>query len=128
MSGAAENQTTMNRTASTWIAPGTVIVSDAGSALNKVAEAVGGGSPHLKVKHCVGFKDMVTGVHSNTVEGRNMLLDRFMLRKGNTFGLNDEVMWGNIKQYLWQQWFTDGSGTMRLSMFLLGIFDQYGYY
>jgi hypothetical protein len=128
MSGAAENQVSMNRTASAWCEPGTTLISDAGSSMNKIAEAVGGGSVHMTNKHCEGFKDKYTEVHSNTVEGRNMLLDRYMLRKGNTFGLNEEVMWSNIKQYLWQQWFTDGSGTMRLSMFLMGIFDQHGYY
>jgi hypothetical protein len=51
----------------------------------------------------------------------------FLKRQGRCFALNDKVLWRNIHQYTWQQWFTDRSVTMKFGMFFIGLFDQWGF-
>jgi hypothetical protein len=123
--GAAENKKDVNAMAARWVTPETVCITDQGGAFNDLSTVVGG--PHLTNNHSKGLKDKRTGVHSNVVESRNKQIKEFLKCQGRTFAQNDSVLWGNLTQYMFQQWFTDGSGTMKFSMFLLGMFDLWGF-
>jgi len=123
--GNCENKRDMTGIAATDIAAETCVITDAGAALGGVAGGVGG--PHLTVNHSITFVDGVTGVHTNSVESVNKQFKEFLKRQGRSFALNDKVLWSNIAQYTWQQWFTDSSVTMKFGMFFLGVFDQWGF-
>jgi hypothetical protein len=103
--GSSETKKDMNRIAKTDIKAETCVITDKGSALNDMAEVVGG--EHLTVMHMIWIVDTQTKVHTNSVESVNKQIKEFLKRQGRSFALNDKVLWGNINQYMWQQWFTD---------------------
>jgi hypothetical protein len=123
--GPSENQEDADRIATEWIARGSTIFSDRGAAFNHMAAVTGG--THGTVNHSKTFVDPVTGINSNTVEGRNKQMKEFLKRSGRTFAINDNVLWGNLAQYIWQQWFTDGSKAITFGMFFLAMYDQWGF-
>jgi hypothetical protein len=41
--------------------------------------------------------------------------------------MSDKVLWGNLAHYIWRQWFTDSSGTMTFGVFVLAMYDQWGF-
>jgi hypothetical protein len=65
-------------------------------------------------------------VNSNTVEGRNKQLKDWLKRHG-IGSQNEEVLLRNVSQYMWEQWFSDGTGTMKFGMFFLALFDEWGF-
>jgi hypothetical protein len=123
--GPSENQDDADRIATRWIARGSCVYSDRGAAFNHMAAVTKG--THQTVNHSKTFVDPKTGVHSNTVEGRNKQMKEFLKRSGRTFAINDEVLWGNLCQYIWQQWFTDGSKAVTFGMFFVSMYDQWGF-
>jgi hypothetical protein len=49
-----------------WIEPGTTVISDCWGAYNNVGSL---GYEHRTVNHSIGFRDPVSGEHTNTTEG-----------------------------------------------------------
>jgi hypothetical protein len=123
--GANENKKDARRAARTTSEKGSTIVSDMGSAFKTLGKVVEG--KHETVNHSKHFKDPETGTHSNTAEGRNRQLKEWLSRQGRNFNNNEETLWRNLAQYVWQQWFTDGSSSMKFGMFLLALFDAHGH-
>jgi transposase-like protein len=64
-----------------FIAPGTIIYSDCWKAYSRLSEH---GYTHQSVNHSLHFKDPVTGVHTNSIEGLWNLLRRWMPKFGTT--------------------------------------------
>jgi hypothetical protein len=123
--GANENQKDADLAALNFIDPGSTVFSDAGVAFAHMAHVVGG--DHFTVNHSKFFKDPETGVHSNPVESRNRQLKDWMSKRARNATGTDKTLWNNMAQYVWEQWYSDGSGTMKFSMFILAFFDQHGF-
>lgn len=60
---------TMHRIISTHVKPGSIIYTDMWKSYKTPCEELG--LVHMTVNHSVTFKDPVTGVHTNTIEGLN---------------------------------------------------------
>ena len=123
--GPNENRIDIERIAVENIERGSTAFSDHGAALRNIGEVING--DHFTVKHNKCFVDPVTGVHSNTVEGRNAHIKRFLKAQGHSFAKTENCLWGNLAHYVWRQWSSDGSGTMQFGMFFMALFDQYGF-
>jgi hypothetical protein len=122
--GYYENQAAADQFAMAFIKPGTTVVSDMGAAFNHMADVIGG--EHLTVNHSKFYKDPKTGVHSNDLEGCNHLIKAWMNRHGRG-NCSEDVLWRNCAQYVWEQWYKDGSGTMKFTMFLLALLNKWGF-
>ena len=101
---------------------GTTVVSDQGAAFLHMKSVVGG--DHLTVNHSKGFSQ--NGIDSNTVETRNKQIKDFLKRHGRG-SPNEDCLWRNLAQYMWEQWYTDGSSTMKFGMFFLALYDKHGF-
>ena len=123
--GANENQHDIETQAEEWVEQGTPTVSDSGAAYANFGSVIG--STHETVTHCDHFRDPITGVHTNDIEGRNALLKAFLKRLGPTFAISDDILWDYLAQYIWQQWYTNGTVTMQYGMFIISMYDQYGF-
>ena len=123
--GPDENAKDIDRIARENIEEGTTVFSDAGAAMRHVGDVVNG--EHFTVRHNKHFVDPITKVHSNTVEGRNAHIKKFLKAQGYSFAKNEDCLWGNLAHYIWQQWSSNGSGTMQFGMFFLAMFDQAGF-
>ena len=123
--GQNENQEDIERMSIEHAERGSTVNSDCGAAYNNVASVIGG--KHNTVNHSEFFKDPSSGVHTNTVEGRNALLKTFIRRMGTTFSMNTEVLWNYIDHYLWRQWFTNDTLSMQFAVFIIALYDQHGF-
>jgi hypothetical protein len=123
--GPCENKADVQQTVARHVETGATIWTDHGKAMLGAAEVING--TQQTVKHCEHFKDPKTGVHTNTVEGRNALLKSFLKRLGKSFAINDDVLWRYLSQYMFDQWFTNGTVTMQFAMFLIALYDWYGF-
>jgi hypothetical protein len=93
-----------------------LVESDAGAAFANLGSVLN--ATHHTVPHCRTFVTK-TGTHSQTVEGRNMLIKKWVkIRCGTAYNTSDDVLLFNLAQYTWEQWCTDSSGTLQYTMFL----------
>jgi len=60
------------------------------------------------------------------VESRNKQLKEFLAHQGRG-STSDAILDGNIAEYMWQQWFTDLSGSMKFLMGILSVYDKWGF-
>ena len=121
-----ENQETAEAFAVAHIAQNSHIESDAGAAFANLGHLLN--STHATVPHCRTFATS-EGVHSNTVEGRNMLIKRWLKwRCGTSYKASDDVLLYNLAQYTWEQWSTDSSGTLQYAMFIFSLSKQFGFW
>ena len=68
-------------------------------------------------------------IHSNTVEGRNMLIKRWLKwRCGTSYKASDDVLLYNLAQYTWEQWSRDSSGTLQYVMVVFSLSKQFGFW
>ena len=82
---------------------------------------------HFTVNHTNTFVDRETGVHSSTVEGRNKHIKAHMKSMGDSSGINADVFWKNLAEFVWKAWFSDGSGTMQFGMAFLSLYNVFGF-
>jgi hypothetical protein len=99
------------------------VVSDQGAAFNHLGSIVGG--DHLTVNHSESFVSP-EGVNSNTVECANHWLKVFLNRHG-TGSTNEACLFRDDAQYMWEAWYSDGTGTMKFGMFFLAIYNGHGF-
>jgi hypothetical protein len=121
----AENQQNFNDFAAT-VTPGSTVFADGGAALFGVQNVVKG--KFFAVKHNKHFVHPLTRVHSSTAESRHRAVRWWLGRRGHNFrGNSEDQLWNNLSEYVWRQWWGDGSGTVNFGMFMLAIFDQHGF-
>jgi hypothetical protein len=103
-----------------WIRPGPTVVSDQGAAFNHMSSIVGG--DRLTVNHSKTFVSP-EGVNSNS-RVRESLVESISEAPCST---NEECLFRNVAQYMWEAWFTDGTCTMKIGMFFLAMYNKYGF-
>ncbi len=84
------NADTIKTIIENYVEPGSIIYTDCWKAYNEPCDELG--FTHLTVNHSKGFKDPITGVHTNTVEGfNNALKVGIRPRNRNTTGIEEHV-------------------------------------
>jgi hypothetical protein len=83
------------------------------------------GGDHLTVNHSKWFVNKRTGVNSQKIEAVNGVMKNWFAAHGRACGRSEKSLWNNIAQFTWEQWFSDGTGTMKFGMFFLAMFDKW---
>jgi hypothetical protein len=121
--GHNENQPDVQKAIQKHVVRGTTVATDCGGAFIGAAECIGG--IQETVNHSEGF--CIGGVHTNDAEGRNGLFKYFLKRLGNTYALNDDVLWDYISHYIFEQWFSNGTHAMMFGMFVMAMYNEHGF-
>ena len=98
-------------------------MSDQGAAFNQMGSVVSG--DHLTVNHSESFVSE-EGINSNTVECANHWLKVFLNRHG-TGSTKEACVFRNVAQYMWEAWYSDGTGTMKFGMFFMPLYKKHGF-